>query len=194
MNEYLQKLEETFVKKNIKQFCVFPDIKPFKIIKKDRSEMEEIMIKNPKKYAGRHLAAVFLYTAPHNFKRKDYIFSIGIQIFKIYEDGSINKSPYDSWSVTVKYMSDDLEKHPFKMETVEKLMNLVNKKYIKSEVFSIYYDEFERRINDLKNKVNKKSSRVKSKKTFKNTSKKISRKTSKKTSKKISKKTSKKRL
>ena len=39
--------------KNIDQFSVFPDVKPFKIIKKGRTEIKEVIKKNPKKYSKR---------------------------------------------------------------------------------------------------------------------------------------------
>ena len=48
MNEYLDILERMIETKNIQQFCVFPDVKPFKIIKKDKEEIIEIMKRNPK--------------------------------------------------------------------------------------------------------------------------------------------------
>jgi len=185
MNEYLDILERMIETKNIQQFCVFPDVKPFKIIKKDRDEIKEVIKKNPKKYAGRRVAVVSLVVNKDGLKNNKNVFSIGIAVNNIDDEGNVGKYSKDTWRVSIRYMADDLEKHPFKMTTVEKLVKLVDKKLIVSDFGGISYQRLEEKLENIRNSVaKKKSSRTK-------TSKKLSKKSSKKTSKKISKITSK---
>jgi len=189
MEDYLNKLERMIESKNLQQFCVFPDVKPFKIIKKYGEEVEKMILKNPKKYAGRKLAIVFLNTNKRGFKEKKHIFSIGVSIYKIYNDGSIDQVPSDNWGFSLNYMPEDLEKHPFKMSNIEKIVKLVDKKYLTSEFLGISYDRFEDKLNYIKEKYGKKKE---ANRTSKITSKRTSKKSSKRTLKKISKKSSKK--
>jgi len=191
MNEYLDILERMIETKNIQQFCVFPDVKPFKIIKKDEEDLIEIIKKNPKKYDGRHLAVITLTVSKRGLKKKEDIFSIGIRIGTIDEDGTISDVPSKNWGVLLKYMPDDLENNPFKMSDVKKMVDLVYKKYLKSDFNGIFYKRYEEKLNYIKRRhgINE-SSRIHKLSRTKKSSKKVSKKTSKKTSKRISKKTS----
>ena len=185
MDEYLDILKNMIDSKNIQQFCVFPDVKPFKIIKKESDEIKEVIKKNPKKYAGRRVAVITLYVKKDGLKKNKDIFSISISVSNIDDKGNVGKTSKDTWRVSIRYMADDLEKHPFKMTTVEKLVKLVDKKLIVSDFGGISYQRLEEKLENIRNSVaKKKSSRTK-------TSKKLSKKSSKKTSKKISKITSK---
>ena len=181
MEDYLQKLSDMIESKNLKHFCVFPDEKTFKIIKEHRDDMKKIMKKNPKRYADRKLASVALNIRKSGFKDNKHIFSINTDIYEIYEDGGISKTPYDSWGLLLKYMPDDLEKHPFNMKSLEKIIKLVYKRQITSQLFGITYKEFEEDIEKLKENRKKKASR--SIKSTKKRSKKIFLKKSKRSKK-----------
>ena len=70
MQDYLDKLERMIESENLYQFCVFPDVKPFKIIKKDKAEIKKVLKENPEKYANRKIAIVTLTPVPSGFKKK----------------------------------------------------------------------------------------------------------------------------
>jgi hypothetical protein len=150
MEEYLDKLKIMISDKKLSQFCVFPDVKPFKIIKKNKNEIIKILKKSPKKYVDRKIAIVTLKPIVSGFKKKDYIFRINIEILIIYEDGSFNKRQADGWGLSVKYLSKDLEKHPFSMKNLEKIVNLVYKRKITSEFGGMYYNDFKKAVKNLK--------------------------------------------
>ena len=191
MQEYLDKLEQMIESKNLYQFCVFPDVKPFKIIKKDKEEMIKILKKNPEKYADRKIAIITLTPVPSGFKKNDYIFIIHIKVLIIYEDGSFNKRQDDSWGLSLKYLSEDLEKYPFSMKNLEKIVNLVYKRKIASEFGGMYYDHFKKLLKKMSDKNPKKTSRIKSKKSIKSSLKKYKKSKSSKKSLKRTKKSKK---
>jgi hypothetical protein len=155
MEEYLERLDEKIKEKGLRNFCVFPDLKTFKVIKKTQKQMVEIMKKNPEKYAGRHLAVVFLHVDLKRQKTTDSIFADTvfttiIDIFEIYDDGDINKVSSGSWRLHLKYRPDDIINHPFKIKNLQKMINWTYNKKIESySIFGMYYDEFEDRIKRL---------------------------------------------
>ena len=185
MDEYLDILKNMIDSKNIQQFCVFPDVKPFKIIKKDEEDLIEIIKKNPKKYDGRHLAVITLTVSKRGLKKKEHVFSIGIHIGTIDEDGTISDVPSKNWGVLLKYMPEDLEKHPFKMSDVKKMVDLVDKKYLKSDFLGIFYKKYEEKLDYIKRRhgINE-SSRIHKLSRTKKSSKKVSKKKHKKVFKK----------
>jgi len=187
MQDYLDKLERMIESKKLNDFCVFPDVKPFKIIKKPISEMVKIMRENPDKYADREIVVVRLDTNKSGFKSKGYIFMVSVTNYQIYEDGRINKKHNDSWGISINYMADDLEKHPFKMRNIEKIIKLVNKGDLTSDITGVSYNQFEKKLEYIKKK--KEASRIKVKRSIKSSLKKYKKsKSSKKSSKKYTKK------
>jgi len=62
-------------------------------------------------------------------------------------------------------MSDDLEKHPFKMRNIEKIVNMVHKGDLTSEFGGLTYAQFEKKLEYIKKK--KQASRIKVKKSKK---------------------------
>ena len=187
MQDYLDKLEQMIEIKKLNNFCVFPDVKPFKIIKKPISEMVKIMRENPDKYADRDIVVVRLNTRKSGFKLKEYIFSLSITNYSIYENGRINKTSNDSWGVSIYYLPENLEKHPFKMRNIEKMIKLVHKGDLTSDFSGFTYDQFEKQLEYIKKK--KEASCIKAKRGIKSSIKKYKKsKSSKKHTKKISKK------
>lgn len=180
MEDYLNKLRETIFNKKLTQFCVFPDVSTFKIIKKDKAEIRKILKENPEKYAGRKIAVITLKTVPSGFKKKDYIFIIHIDVLIIYEDGSFNKRQDDSWGLSLKYLSEDLEKYPFSMKNLEKIIKLVYKRKITSEFGGMYYDHFKKLLKNLSGTPSKQSNRIKKNSTKSSLKNKVSKKSSKK--------------
>lgn len=161
MDEYLKKLGDTLETKNINRFAVFPDVSPFKIIKPKRgrikTEVSELFLKNPKKYGGSFVAIIGLDVYPNGFKEKNEIFDIHITIYRIHENGTIDKYLGDSWILYIKYLPDDLENHPFKMKDVEKFIKLAYKRKILSSSMGMFYKEFEKKYNKLKEDKKKKN-------------------------------------
>ena len=180
MEEYLKTLGETIQKKGLSQFCVFPDDKPFKIIKKDRDEIKQILKKSPSKYAGRKIAVITLNTRKSGFQDNKHIFSIAVHIYRISEDGLIAHNSYNDWGLLLFFMEEDLENHPFTMKRLEKIVNLVNKRKIESGLFGITYSEYEKDIQKLKDKKKKASRTKKLSKKYKSKSSKKTIKRSKK--------------
>lgn len=155
MQEYLDSLKEAIKEKKMGQFCVFPDLKTFKIIKKSEKEMFKIMQEKPAKYAGRKLAVVTLSTDKTGFKDNDTIFATDISIYTIYEDGKVGKVSGDGWRLLLKYLPEDLENHPFRMKSLERIIKIVYKRYVTSMFVGMYYSDFEKSLERLKNKKNK---------------------------------------
>jgi hypothetical protein len=170
MEEYLKILDDELTKKNIHRFATFPDVKPFKIIKAKRGrikeEIQEMLLKNPKKYAGRHIAIVGLETYPEGFitkhgrlfkpKKDNTIFSVFFTIYRIHKDGQIDTYSGDSNTLRLDYLPDDLEKHPFKIKNINTIIQLVYKKKILATPMgiSVMYKEFEKEYNKLKENKN----------------------------------------
>jgi len=175
MEEYLDKLENNIKDKNLRQFCIFPDLKTFKIIKKNGTEIKKFLKENPHKYAGRHVAVITLTTTKSGFKRNKDIFSIGITIYIVEEDGTIDQIPRNVWGLLLLYTAEELEKHPFNMKNLEKIIKIVDKKQVVGGLFGITYTEFKKKIEAYKKKSNNRT--IKSKRSIK------SKKTSKKSKK-----------
>jgi len=167
MEEYLKKLRETIKEKKLTQFSVLPDLKTFKIIKKNEPEIVKIMKQNPEKYAGRDIAIITLQTSPGGFKTKKDIFSLSIYIYRINNDGTLSGDTRFISKLNILYREHELEKHPFKIKNLEKMIKWVHRRYIESDFLGLYYDEVEKKLEVLKSKINKKSSRSKSKKSKK---------------------------
>ncbi len=150
MTDYLKNLDEKIKEKGLRNFCVFPDLKTFKIIKKNQDQMVKLMKKTPEKYAGRHLAVVFIDVNFKGLKNNEDVFTIVIDIFKIYDDGDINKVSSSSWRLHLKYRLEDIENHPFKIKNLQKLIDWTyNKKTLSHSIFGMYYDELEKDLKRL---------------------------------------------
>jgi hypothetical protein len=151
MDEYLDKLKKEIEKKNIKSFWVFCDSDEFKIIKKTTADIKNKLKNNPKKYNDINIANVNLSVRKKGLLDNDWVLGIKIEIYEI-NNGLINQSPNDSWGLTIKYTSDDLNERPFKIQDVEKLIDIVNEKIVLSTFDGIYYKEFIKRIKKYKSK------------------------------------------
>ena len=150
MEEYLKKLDEKIKEKGLTHFCVFPDLKTFKIIKKNQDQMVKLMKKTPEKYAGRHLAVVFIDVTLKGLKNNEDVFTIIIHIYKIYDNGDTNIVASDNWKLYLKYRQDDIEQHPFKIKNLQKLIDWTyNKKTLSHSIFGMYYNELDERIKRL---------------------------------------------
>jgi hypothetical protein len=157
MEEYVDLLGKVLEEKNLNRFAVFPDVKPFKIIKPKRGriieEISEIIKKNPEKYNGRSFAYVALEVDPLGFKKRHglgiqyyTVFTVYIVINNIYK-GEIARYRGGTWNLVINYEPDELEKHPFNMKDIEKYIKLANKRKI---VGTYNYKEFEKEYNKLK--------------------------------------------
>jgi hypothetical protein len=150
MTDYLKNLDEKIKEKGLRSFCVFPDLKTFKIIKKNQDQMVKLMKKNPEKYAGRHLAKISLDVNFKALKHNGDVFTMIIRISKIDNDGEIEGFGSDSWRLFLKYRQDDIEQHPFKIKNLQKLIDWTyNKKTITHSLFGMYYDELEKDLKRL---------------------------------------------
>jgi len=150
MTDYLKNLDEKIKEKGLRNFCVFPDLKTFKIIKKNQDQMVKLMKKNPEKYAGRHLATISLDVTLKGLKNNEDVFTMIIRISKIDNDGEIEGFGSDSWRLFLKYRQDDIEQHPFKIKNLQKLIDWTyNKKTITHSLFGMYYDELEKDLKRL---------------------------------------------
>jgi len=150
MTDYLKNLDEKIKEKGLRNFCVFPDLKTFKIIKKNQDQMVKLMKKNPEKYAGRHLATISLDVTLKGLKDNGDVFTIIIHIYKIYDNGDTNIVASDNWKLYLKYRQDDIEQHPFKIKNLHKLIDWTyNKKTLSHSIFGMYYDELEKDLKRL---------------------------------------------
>ena len=149
MTDYLKNLDEKIKEKGLRNFCVFPDLKTFKIIKKTQDQMIKIMKKNPDKYAGRYFAEVILDVKLRGLKNNEDVFTTIIYISKINKEGNVDISS-PGWRLFLKYRQDDIEQHPFKIKNLQKLIDWTyNKKTITHSLFGMYYDELDERIKRL---------------------------------------------
>jgi len=150
MEEYLERLDEKIKEKGLRNFCVFPDLKTFKIIKKTGTQMEQIMKKNSEKYTGRHLAEITLDVDFKAFKKNEDAFTIIIRICDIDSNGEINNFGSNCWQLYLKYRPNDIMNHPFKIKNLHKMIDWTyNKKTVSHSIFGMYYDEFEKDIKRL---------------------------------------------
>lgn len=102
---------------------------------------------------------ITLGTLPKNLKRNDFIFTVAIDIYPI-NNGKRDESR--SWGLLLKYRPNELEEHPFKMKLIEKIVQWTYKKQVTSGFDGLYYDEFQKKLDMLKNKYKKKVSRTRS--------------------------------
>jgi hypothetical protein len=156
MEEYLIKLKKTIFDKDLEQFCVFPDLKTFKIIKKSEKEMVKIMKEKPEKYAGRQIAIILLQFFPDGFKKNKDVFGISIRVCLIEKNGSLTKNTRNISSLYIRYRPHELEKHPFKIKNLEKMIKWVQYRYVESNFMGIFYDELEVKLDKLKELYTKK--------------------------------------
>ena len=103
MEDYLEKLKNLIEKKNIKSFWVFTDSDEFKTIKKTKKDIIEKLKNHPNKYGSQNIANVTLTVRSNGLKKNDWIFAVKIDIYEIDENGLINQSPNDTWSLLLKY-------------------------------------------------------------------------------------------
>jgi len=148
MADYLKNLDEKIKEKGLRNFCVFPDLKTFKIIKKNQDQMIKIMKKNPDKYAGRYFAEVILDVKLRGLKNNEEVFTTIIYISKINKEGDIDISS-PGWRLFLKYRLEDIERHPFKIKNLQKLIDWTYNKKITTKLFGMYYDEYEKNLNRL---------------------------------------------
>jgi hypothetical protein len=153
MEDYLEKLKNQIEKKNIKSFWVFTEYDEFKPLKKTKKDIIEKLKKYPKKYGSQNIANVTLTVRINGLKKNDWIFAIKIDIYEIDENGLINQSPNDTWSLLLKYNSDELTERPFNMDDIENMISIVNEKLILTSMDGIHYSNFLKKIKKLKNKI-----------------------------------------
>jgi hypothetical protein len=154
MEDYLEKLKNLIEKKNIKSFWVFTNNDEFKPIKKTKKDIIEKLKKYPNKYGSQNIANVTITIRLNGLKKNDWIFAIKIDIYEIDENGLINQSPNDTWSLLLKYNSDELSNRPFDMNDIENMISIVNEKLIITSLDGIHYSDFIKKIKKLKNKLN----------------------------------------
>jgi hypothetical protein len=155
MEQFIERIKKTLVNKNIKSFWVFPDSENFKIIKRTKDIVVNNLKLAPKKYNNVNIANVTLTTREKGISDGDWVFGIKIDVYEV-NNGKINQFPNDSWGLTVKYYTDDLQDYVSGNKTfdlkniIRNMVYLVDEKIILSTFDGITYKEFVERVKKAK--------------------------------------------
>lgn len=122
--EYLDKLDAQLKEKDLYDFWIMAERADFKPLEeRNPDKVLRKIKKNPGKYQGKTIANVILEVNKKELKNDGYVFMFKIGVFRVHEDGSIDKKRGDSWGLKVNYKLEDLATRKFKLKDLHKIIN-----------------------------------------------------------------------
>ena len=135
MEEYLAKLEKDLSEKKLDDFWALCDTE-FKAIKKSKSDIKKILKDKVDFYKNKKIANIRLFVRKAGLDDQSWIFAIKITVYEINDDGKIDTTSNSTWGVYIRYNEEELSKHKFKLNTLEKLVKKVSDKKLTSNMIS----------------------------------------------------------
>jgi len=141
MNEYILELEKDISNKKLDDFWVIIDSE-FKAIKKSKTEIKKTLKEKAEFYKNKKIANIRLFFRKNGFDDNSWIFAIKITVYEISDSGAIDTTINSTWGVYIKYNEDELTKHKFKINELEKLVKKVASKKLTSDMISgLHYSQ-----------------------------------------------------
>lgn len=85
----------------------------------------------------------------------NWVFSIVVSTKTITNEGELSEKINKAWSISVDYYIEDMNKKPFKLSDLGKIIYILSNKYVTSgSMFGISYNEFVKRLKIYKKKNN----------------------------------------
>ena len=141
MEEYLAKLEKDLSEKKLDDFWALCDTE-FKAIKKSKSDIKKILKDKVDFYKNKKIANIRLFVRKAGLDDQSWIFAIKITVYEINDDGKIDTTSNSTWGVYIRYNEEELSKHKFKVNALEKLVKQVaNKKLTSNMITGINYSD-----------------------------------------------------
>ena len=170
MEETLKKLKDILKKKKILGGQIFPDLDKFKVFHGSEQELEQKFLlslysprlaetseygqKNINKYKNRIVIAYGIMIQLS--ADKNWAVAVKIIAHRLTDEAKFGKHDDDSWNFGVKYFKSDLEKKPFKMDSVFQLSKLVaNELMPKGAIDGVSYTRFLEILKEVKQKLKK---------------------------------------
>ena len=143
MEEYLTKLEKDLSDKKLDDFWVFcSNSDEFKAIKKSKTEIKMTLKDKVDIYQNKKIANIRLFTRKAGLNDQSWIFAIKITVYEIDKEGRIDTTSNSTWGVYIRYSEEELSKHKFKVNALEKLVKQVaNKKLTSDMIMGINYSD-----------------------------------------------------
>lgn len=135
MEEYLAKLEKDLSEKKLDDFWALCDTE-FKAIKKSKSDIKKILKDKVDFYKNKKIANIRLFVRKAGLDDQSWIFAIKITVYEINDDGKIDTTSNSTWGVYIRYNEEELSKHKFKLNTLEKLVKKVSDKKLTSNMIA----------------------------------------------------------
>jgi hypothetical protein len=135
MEEYLTKLEKDLSEKKLDDFWALCDTE-FKAIKKSKSDIKKILKDKVDFYKNKKIANIRLFVRKAGLDDQSWIFAIKITVYEINDDGKIDTTSNSTWGVYIRYNEEELSKHKFKLNTLEKLVKKVSDKKLTSNMIA----------------------------------------------------------
>jgi len=137
MQEYLSELEKDLSNKKLDDFWVFCSSESdFKAIKKSKTEIKKTLKEKAEIYKNKKIANIRLFFRKNGLDDNTWIFAIKITVYEINESGMIDTTINSTWGVYIKYNENELTKHKFKVNELEKLVKKVASKKLTSDMIS----------------------------------------------------------
>ncbi len=175
IQEYLNKLKNKFVEKDLIDFWVMSDRTDFKPIKNaKKKDIVKFLKSKSQYYGGKHIANVnmiFKFSDISSVPDDKWIFFINITIYLISADGSIDTSIADSWDLNISYNKKELAKNHFTIEELSNMIRYASSRKIISDIGGITYVDWIRQLHKVLKKERNSSKRSVSKRTGPNNTK-----------------------
>ena len=150
IQEYVNKLRDKFIEKDLINFWIMSDRVDFKPIKNlKKKEIEKYLKSKSQYYGGKNIANVnmiFKFSNINSSKNNEWIFFINITIYSIYEDGSIDKAINDSWDLNIYYNKTELSKNHFTIDELSNMIRYASSRKIMSDAGGISYTDWIRKL------------------------------------------------
>ena len=105
------------------------------------ADIKAMLVANVQKYAGRRMAKIYVLFRPRidfgKVKPEDTIFTIMIKVFAVSDDGPINTSIADVWSLIIWYTSAELLSNKFSIAELTQMIKIAASKKIVTDLGGI---------------------------------------------------------
>jgi hypothetical protein len=149
--EYLNKLKEKIIKKNLGMFWLMVDREDFKPLKNYSDKQLKDLFKNKiKYYAGKKITMVKFYVDNReiSIKKNDSLVHLVFSIKEISDRGLLDDT---GLSLNVSYYQDDLAIKKPTLKVIQRFMKLCSNKILRSSVIGgIKYSELIKKLVDKK--------------------------------------------
>jgi hypothetical protein len=121
--------------------------------KKTLEQIEQMIMSDVKRYAGKHMVNVNLILRPRldfdRLKPDDTLFTIWIEVYEVSEHGRINTSIADVWLLALHYTKDELMANKFSIQGLREMVKHVVSKKIVTDPGGMSISQYNRKLKRL---------------------------------------------